>query len=389
MSDNQAQQSSAQPAGSAPPAAPQTAAAARRIDRFLKLTADRGASDLHISCGRPPMLRRSGRLEAVRYRVIDERDFEVLMKPATPEVIWSQFEERGDADFAYEVEGLARFRVNLFRQQRGSGAVFRLIPSQIMTLTDLGLPDSLRTLLDLKAGLVLVTGPTGSGKSTTLAAILHEINQHRPLHFVTIEDPIEFVHENHRCLISQRELGTHTPSFAHALRMALREDPDAILVGEMRDLETIEIALGAADTGLLVFGTLHTNSAAKTIDRLVSVFPASRSDEVRGVLSSVTRGIVAQQLLPRKEGGRVAAVELLLTTPALVSSIREGKSHQIPDIISGGKKLGMVAMDESLRNLVEQDIVEPQDALDKALDKDSMRRFLKERGADLAADLEE
>ena len=370
-------------------AANQAGATVRRIDRFLQLTADRGASDLHLACGRPPMLRLSGRLEAVRYRVLDERDFVGLMQPATPPELWQRFLETGDVDFAYEVTDLARFRVNLFRQHRGPGAVFRLIPSRIMTLDDLGLPDSLRKLTRLNSGLVLVTGPTGSGKSTSLAAILHEINQRRPMHFVTIEDPIEFVHRNDKALISQRELGTHTPSFAHALRMALREDPDAILVGEMRDLETIEIALGAADAGLLVFGTLHPNSAAKTVDRLVSVFPATRVDEVRGILSAVIQGIVAQQLLPRKGGGRVAAVELLLNTPALGSAIREGKSHQIPDVINGGRRMGMIAMDESLRHLVELDQVEPGDALEKALDKDSMRRWLTERGSDLPADVEE
>jgi twitching motility protein PilT len=377
------------PAAAPTPSATTGFVSAHRVDRFLKLMSDRGASDLHLSCGQPPMLRLSGRLEAVRYRVIDDRDFASLMKPITPPALWQRYEETGDADFAHGVEGLARFRVNMFRQERGPGAVFRLIPDKILTLDELGLPSSIRRLTRLRSGLVLVTGPTGSGKSTTLAAIIHEMNKTRPLHFITIEDPIEFVHDNLESLISQREIGTHAPSFSQALKMALREDPNVILVGEMRDVETIEIALNAADTGLLVFGTLHTNSASKTVDRIVSVFPASRMDEIRNILAGVVKGIVAQQLLPRKDRGRVAAVEILLTTPALVSSIREGKSHQIPDVISGGRRMGMVAMDDSLKKLVKADIVEASDAYDKALSKDLMRKWLKEQGAKLPADVDE
>ncbi len=361
----------------------------QRIDRFLRLMADRGASDLHLSTGRAPMLRLSGRIEAIRYRVIDEQDFHGLLQPITPPELWRRFGERGDMDFAYEVPGLARFRVNLFRQHRGPGAVFRIIPTKILTLEQLGTPMGVRRLSRLDAGLVLVTGPTGSGKSTTLAALIHEMNTTRNLHFLTIEDPIEFVHENRRSLVSQREIGAHAPSFAEALRMALREDPNVILVGEMRDLETIEIALAAANTGLLVLGTLHTNSAAKTIDRIVSVFPASRMDEVRGLLAGAIRGIVAQQLLPRKVGGRVAAFELLLATPALKSSIREGKTHQIPDVIAGGRKLGMVGMDDTLRSLVERDVVEGRSALEKAIDKDVFRRWLRERGTPVDDDVVE
>ncbi len=363
-------------------------ASGNRIDRFLRLMASRGASDLHLSCGRPPMLRLSGKLEAVRYRVMRENDFIALMKPILSPELWHRFGETNDVDFAYEIPEIARFRVNIFRQQRGQGAVFRLIPSKVMTLDELSLPRSLARLAHLPSGLVLVTGPTGSGKSTTLAALVHELNLHQRLHLITIEDPIEFVHENVKALISQREIGTHTSSFASALRMALREDPDVILVGEMRDMETIEIALNAADTGLLVFGTLHTNSAAKTIDRIVSVFPAGRSDEVRGILAGVARGVVAQQLLPRIGGGRVAAVEILLATPALASSIREGKSHLIPDVISSGKKLGMIAMDESLRNLVAGGVIEPSEALEKALAKDAMREWLGARGEELPEDLD-
>ena len=390
--------------GTAPPAPPaepssQAASAAaaagdaqqhsfQRIDRFLKLMADRGASDLHLSTGRAPMLRLSGGVEAIRYRIIDRRDFEGLMQPITPDRLWKQFVETGDADYAYELPGVARYRVNIFRQQRGPSAVFRIIPNKLITLEELKMPEAVGKLADMPSGLILVTGPTGSGKSTTLAALLHEINLARQLHVITIEDPIEFVHKNRKCLFSQKEIGTHSASFAEALRMALREDPDVVLIGEMRDLETIEIALNAADTGLLVLGTLHTNSAAKTVDRIISVFPASRIDEVRGLLANGLRAIVAQQLLNRIGGGRIAAVEVLLNNQALSSTIREGKTHQIADIISSGKRRGMVAMDDSLIELVESKIIEPQRALEKAIDKDAMRRWLKKHGSKVPDDVE-
>lgn len=354
-----------------------------RIDRFLKLMNDRGASDLHLSVGRPPIFRLSGRMDPIRYRVLDDRDFEGLLKPITPSHLWDAYVRDGDADYAYEVPGVARFRVNLFRQQRGFGAVFRIIPTKLMTVDQLGLPASVRKLTNLTGGLVLVTGPTGSGKSTTLSAIVHEMNEKRAMHFVTIEDPIEFVHANRTSLVSQREIGPHAKSFAAALRAAVREDPDCILVGEMRDLETIEMALKAAETGLLVFGTLHTNSAAKTIDRIVNVFPVEQQDGVRGILAGVIKGVLAQQLLRRKGGGRVAALEVLFGTPALSSLIREGKTHQVPGLLQQGKALGMIAMDDSLRGLVERDLVEPHAALEKALDKDEMRKWLKARGAEL------
>ncbi|MCB9777245.1 MAG: type IV pilus twitching motility protein PilT [Alphaproteobacteria bacterium] len=344
---------------------------------------DRGASDLHLSVGRPPIFRTSGRLEPIRYRILDDGDYDRLIQPITPDHLWKSYVECGDADFAYEVPGLARFRVNLFKQHRGRGAVFRIIPTKIMTLDQLGLPGSIRRLTRLEGGLVLVTGPTGSGKSTTLAAIIHDMNQRRPMHFVTIEDPIEFVHENQAALVSQREIGPNSRSFSKALKAAVREDPDCILVGEMRDLETIEMALSAAETGLLVFGTLHTNSAAKTIDRIINVFPTDRQDGVRGVLSSVVKGILAQQLLRRKGGGRIAAVEVMFGSPSLSSLIREGKTHQIPGYISQNKKRGMIPMDESLRTLVNEEMVDPEAALEKALDKDEMRRWLKQRGVDV------
>ncbi len=359
-----------------------------RIDRFLRLMNDRGASDLHLSVGRPPIFRLSGRMEPIRFRILDNRDFEALVQPITPPNLWQEYAEGGDTDFAYEVAGLARFRVNLFKQQRGMGGVFRIIPTKLMTIEQLGLPPSVRKLTQLTGGLVLVTGPTGSGKSTTLSAIINEMNEKRAMHFITIEDPIEFVHPNRAALVSQREIGPHSRSFAAALRAAVREDPDCILVGEMRDLETIEMALKAAETGLLVFGTLHTNSAAKTIDRVINVFPADQQDGVRGILSGVIKGVLAQQLLRRKGGGRVAAIEVLFGTPALSAVIREGKTHQISGMLSQGKALGMVSMDESLRSLVERGIIETRAALEKSIDKDEMRKWLKERGEDVPEDLD-
>jgi twitching motility protein PilT len=358
-----------------------------RIDRFLKLMNDKGASDLHLSVGRPPIFRLSGRMDPVRYRVLDDRDFEGLIRPIAPPHLWEAYLRDGDTDFAYEIPNVSRFRVNLFRQHRGMGAVFRIIPTKLMTVEQLGLPPSIRKLVTMEGGLVLVTGPTGSGKSTTLSAIINEINAQRALHMVTIEDPIEFVHPNKLSLVSQREIGPHSKSFSTALRAAVREDPDVILVGEMRDLETIEMALSAAETGLLVFGTLHTNSASKTVDRIINVFPVERQDSVRGILAGVIKGIVAQQLLRRKKGGRVAALEILFGTPALSSLIREGKTHQIGGLIGQGRNQGMIGMDESLRNLVEKDLIESHAALEKALDKDEMRKWLKARGAEVPDDV--
>jgi twitching motility protein PilT len=360
--------------------------AEQRIDRFLRLMNDRGASDLHLSVGRPPIFRLSGRMDPIRYRVLDDTDFTALVEPITPPNLWKSYREDGDTDFAYEVPGVARFRVNLFTQHRGMGAVFRIIPTKLMTIDQLGLPQSVRKLTQLTGGLVLVTGPTGSGKSTTLSAIINEMNEVRPMHFVTIEDPIEFVHPNKQALVSQREIGPHSRSFSAALRAAVREDPDAILVGEMRDLETIEMALNAAETGLLVFGTLHTNSAAKTVDRIINVFPVERQDGVRGILAGVVKGILAQQLLRRKGGGRCAAIEVLFGTPALSALIREGKTHQITGLIQQGKTQGMIGMDDSLRALADADTIEPHAALEKALDKDEMRKWLKAKGATLPDD---
>jgi len=340
-----------------------------RLDRFLRLMNDRGGSDFHLSVGRPPMIRVSGEIEPVRYRTITESDFSDLIGPITPPARWKELETTGDTDFAYEAKGIARFRVNLLRQQRGSSAVLRLIPSTIMSIEQLGLPLQIARVADITGGLVLITGPTGSGKSTTLAAIIDLINETKRYHIITIEDPIEFVHTDKKCLIHQREIGVHATSFAEALRVIGREDPDLILVGEMRDLETISLALAAAGKGTIVFATLHTNNAVKTIDRIINVFPAEEQEGVRTVLGESLRAVIAQQLLRRVGGGRVAAVEILFTSPAIGNMIREGKTSQITSAIQTGMKRGMIDMDTSIQNLLEAGLVTPQAAYDKAIDK--------------------
>jgi twitching motility protein PilT len=334
---------------------------------------DRGASDFHLTVGRPPMVRASGSMETIRYRMISEGDFTELLEPVTPPSLWQAFQATGDVDYSYEIPGLARYRVNLFRQQRGSGAVFRVIPTKIMTIDQLGLPDQVRRLAHIRNGLVLVTGPTGSGKSTTLAAIIDLINETRSLHVITIEDPIEFVHPNKKCLIHQREIGTHAKSFAEALKAAGREDPDLILVGEMRDLDTISMALSAAERGTLVFGTLHTNNAAKTMDRIISVFPSGEQEGIRNVLGETIRAVVAQQLIPQVGGGRVAALEILFSSPAIGNMIREGKTPQITSAIQTGVREGMIDMDTSIRRLYEARRISARAAYDKAIDKESFK----------------
>ncbi|HXH90541.1 MAG TPA: type IV pilus twitching motility protein PilT [Thermoanaerobaculia bacterium] len=350
--------------------------AIQKIDRFLKLMNDRGASDFHLTVGRPPMLRASGTMESIRYRTLSQADFTELVKPIVPERMWEDYLLTGDADLAYEIPGQARYRVNLFRQQRGGGAVFRVIPTKIMTIEQLGLPEQVRRVASIRSGLVLVTGPTGSGKSTTLAAIIDEINENRSLHIITIEDPIEFVHSNKKSLVHQREVGSHAKSFAEALKAAGREDPDVILVGEMRDLETIAMALSAAERGTLVFGTLHTNNAAKTMDRIISVFPAPEQEGVRNVLGETIRGVVAQQLMPRIGGGRVAALEILFASPAIGNMIREGKTSQVTSAIQTGVREGMVDMDTSIRRLFKDGKVTARAAYDKAIDKEQFKDLL-------------
>lgn len=354
--------------------------AGERIARLLKLMKDWSASDLHLSVGRPPLFRVDGIINEIRYRSLTDGDFRGLVEPITPAHQWAQFERTGDVDFAYDLPGVSRYRVNLFRQQRGMGAVFRNLSASLISIDKLNLPEQVHRFVDMRNGLVLVTGPTGSGKSTTLAAIVNEMNGKYPLHFITIEDPVEFVHENKKSVVSQREIGTHAEAFAPALRAAMRENPDAVLVGEMRDLETIEAALVAAETGTLVFGTLHTNSAAKTIDRLISVFPTDRQPGVRNTLANVLRGVLAQQLLRKKMGGRTAAVEVMFTNFAISSMVREAKTHQIGSAIAQGKREGMISMDDTLKAFVEEDLVEATDALDKAIDKDGFRQFLQGKG---------
>lgn len=348
-----------------------------QIDQFLKLLMQQSGSDLHLSCGQPPILRVHGHLQRVKFRELSLPDMKtLLLEILTPEQR-ERFETQNDLDFAYEVPGLARFRGNAFQQHRGMGAVFRVIPSKIPSADDLKLPPAIREFTRLNKGLVLVTGPTGSGKSTTLAAMIDLINSSRPEHILTVEDPIEFVHQPRLALINQREVGPHTMSFSSALKAALREDPDVILVGEMRDRETISLALTAAETGHLVFGTLHTNSAHKTVDRIIDTFPADQQDQARAMLSESLRGVVAQQLLRKKGGaGRVAAHEIMVGTAAVGNLIREAKTFQIPSTIQTGKKDGMIQMDQSVLSHLMAGTIDGEEAYAKAHDKAAFRQYL-------------
>ena len=347
-----------------------------RIDRFLAILPKRNGSDLHLSVGSPPIVRIDGDLERMRYRVLTEGDFYNLIGPITPARIWEAYQETGDVDFAYQMGKEARYRVNLFRQERGSAAVFRLIPSRVPTAEDLNLPAPIAALYAVQRGLILVTGPTGSGKSTSLAGILDRMNKRLANHVVTIEDPIEFVHTNDKSVFTQREIGPDVPSFAEGVKAAIREDPDCLLVGEMRDLETMRMALTAAETGLLVFATVHTNSAAKAVDRIIDAFPAAEQEQVRVVLAEVLRGVVAQQLLRKKAGGRVPSFEILLGSTALSNAIREGKTALINNMIATGKARGMISMDQSLTELVQSGAVDPDEALDRAIDKESFKKMI-------------
>jgi len=323
-----------------------------RIDAFFKLMNEQGASDLHLVSGQPPALRIRGDVERIKYKVLDDDDLRSMLYEISPEEKVKIFEESGDVDFGYEIPGLARYRANFFMQKNGIGAVFREIPSTIMTVEQLGLPAVISKLASLPRGLVLVTGPTGSGKSTTLAAIIDVANRSRKDHIITIEDPIEFVHQSQSCIVNHREVGIHTNSFASALRGALREDPDIILVGEMRDLETISLAIEAASTGHLVFGTLHTTSAPKTVDRAIEVFPANEQQQIRSTLADGLRAIIAQVLFKRiDKKARCVALEILIANPAVRNLIREGKTHQIPSMIQTGKKYGMQLLDDAIMDL--------------------------------------
>ena len=329
-----------------------------QIDAFFKLMHDQGASDLHLVSGQQPVIRIRGDMERVKYHDLENDELKAILYEITPEHKIKQFEETGDVDFAYEIPDLARYRANFFQQKYGIAAVFREIPSEILTANQLGLPPVITKLASLPRGLVLVTGPTGSGKSTTLAAIVDEVNRTRKDHIITVEDPIEFVHKSKSCIVNHREVGIHTKSFSAALRGALREDPDVILVGEMRDLETISLAVEAASTGHLVFGTLHTTSAAKTLDRVIEVFPAGEQAQIRSTLADGIRAVIAQVLFRRVDKpGRCAALEILIATPAVRNLIRESKTFQIPSMIQTGKKYGMQLLDEHLLSLYQQRII--------------------------------
>jgi twitching motility protein PilT len=352
------------------------------MDTYFKAMADLGASDLHLSVSMPPMVRKDGKI-----RPLQEGDppltpdsMERLLTSIMPPRNQEEFAERNDTDFAYELPGLARFRCNVFQDRKGMGAVFRIIPSKMTTAASIGLSQAILGLTELSKGLVVVTGPTGSGKSTTLCAMVNEINMTREDHIITIEDPIEFVHENIKCLVNQREVHNHTGSFKNALRAALREDPDIVLVGEMRDLETISIAIETAETGHLVFGTLHTTTAASTVDRIIDQFPADRQQQIRVMLSESLRGVIAQTLLPKIGGGRVAALEVLIVTPAISNLIREGKTFQIPSAMQTGRNHGMVMLNDALYDYVQQGVVEPRDAYVKAVDKTGFETMLTRGG---------
>jgi len=325
------------------------------LTALLGFANDQGASDLHVSAGLPPMLRIRGEMVRLELPALSRDDAHAAIYDILQDEHKKLFEEHHELDFAFEIPGLSRFRANVMMQSRGEAAVFRLVPTKIRTLEELGMPGVLKTLSDKERGLVVVTGPTGSGKSTTLAAMINYVNETVRGHIITVEDPIEFVHESKRCLINQREVGPHTRSFAAALRASLREDPDVILVGELRDLETTQLAISAAETGHLVFATLHTNSASKTIDRIIDIFPAGQQAQIRTMLSESLQGVVAQTLLPAKDGkGRVAAVEVLVGVPALRNLIREDKTAQILSVIQTGANHGMISLDQHLRELVMQ-----------------------------------
>ena len=333
-----------------------------RLDELLRQMKQQGASDLHLSSGSAPYLRVNGDMAKLQYRDVSSETCQSLIFEILTEKQKEIFTENWDLDLSYPLSGVGRFRVNVFMQRNGISAVFRLIPENIKTIEELDLPEQLSSLIDVSEGLILVTGPTGSGKSTTLASLIHTLNVRQQSHIITIEDPIEFVHENHRCLISQRELASHTKSFAAALRAALREDPDIILVGEMRDLETISLAITAAETGHLVFATLHTNGAVKTIDRVIDVFPEGQQTQIRVMLSESLRGIVAQALLPRPDHqGRVPVVEVLVNLPAVANLIREGKTHQIASAMQTGRAHGMMTFEAAVHELIQKGLISKED----------------------------
>ncbi len=349
-----------------------------QIDAFFKLMNDEGASDLHMVSGQQPILRINGDIERVKYKTLENDSLKAMLYEICPEDKIKIFEERGDMDFGYHIPGLARYRCNFFLQKYGIAAVFREIPSNILSCEDLGLPKVITKLATLPKGLVLVTGPTGSGKSTTLAAIIDEINKTRSDHILTVEDPIEFVHKSQKCVVNHREVGDHTKSFSAALRGALREDPDVIMVGEMRDLETISLAMEAAMTGHVVFGTLHTLNAMKTVDRVIEIFPADQQGQVRSTLADALKAIVSQTLFKRTDvKGRAAALEILICTPAVRNLIRESKTFQIASVMQTGKSYGMQTLDDAIEELVVRRKIDPEDAYINCYEKKRFRKYLR------------
>jgi len=359
---------------------------ANQIDRLFQILIQSGGSDLHLTEGYPPKMRVHGGVSIIEGEpILTHESLKQLLSEICEPSAFKLFMEEGDLDFAYEMNELSRFRCNFLKQQFGLGAIFRLIPTEIATIEQLGIPQVVKKFADIRAGLVLVTGPTGSGKSTTLAAIIDYINTNYNKHIITVEEPIEFVHNNKQCVITQREIPSQCASFADGLRASLREDAEIVLVGEMRDLETISLALTSAETGMLVFGTLHTNNAVKTIDRIIDVFPADQQAQVRTMLSASIRGVLAQLLMKRcDQPGRVAVNEIMFTTPAVSAIIREGKTQKLNDVIAAGAEHGMQFMDDSIWDKLQRGMVTPQEAYMKAIDKARFRSFLPAEQADLA-----
>jgi twitching motility protein PilT len=368
---------------------PQASASGNRaldkIETLLRTLVSSNASDLHLRAGSPPLLRASGEIAPIPGEpVLSSDDIDVMLNAVMLEQNRAEFKEINDTDFAHEIPGVARFRGNALRERKGTGAVFRAIPAAVVTVEQMGISQEVQRLCHLTKGLVLVTGPTGSGKSTTLCALIDLINRTRSDHVITIEDPIEFVHESKKCLITQRHVGVHTSSFRHALRAALREDPDIVLVGELRDLETVSMAIETAETGHLVFGTVHTSTAVSTVDRVIDQFPPDRQAQIRVMLSESLKGVISQVLCRKIGGGRVAAREIMLSTPSVSNLIREGKTFQLPSVLQTSRRLGMVTMNDALIDLVDSKQVEPQEAYLKATDKIGILHMLKQRGKDIS-----
>jgi twitching motility protein PilT len=361
-----------------------SAQARATLDALLRSMVASGASDLHLRCGEPPIIRLHGEMARMDQASLEPTELEAMLRSIMPERNRVEFGETNDTDYAYEIEGVARFRANALKDRKGPAAVFRQIPATVVTVEQMGISPEVQRLCQLNKGLVLVTGPTGSGKSTTLCSLIDLVNRSRSDHVITIEDPIEFVHPNKKCIITQRQVGVHTGSFKSALRAALREDPDIILVGELRDLETVSIAIETAETGHLVFGTLHTTTAAGTIDRIIDQFPADRQAQIRVMLAESLRGVISQTLCKKIGGGRAAAREVLLSLPAVTNLIREGKTFQIPSVMQTSRRLGMVTLNDALLELVDSGQVEPAEAYSKAVEKTGFVAGLKSRGIDTA-----